>query len=402
MIYFIRLLSKNIKREEIPMRTSKIISGALATVMVASTLAIGGVSASAATVKKPTKVKAVNTTSGIKITWKKVNGAKKYKVYRGKKVIKTVKKAKYTDKKAKAGKTYKYAVKAVKGKKTSKASKKVSVTRLKKPTLSSVKATATGIKATWKAVKGAAKYQVFRKSTGKYAKVATVKTKTYTDKKAVSGTKYSYKVKAVKGKSTSVASAAKSATYLAKVTNIKITPQKEASTLTYTWDAVKGATGYTVTDRISGKKVADVTTNSIVIKPETTNITYVSYEIVATKGTVKSAANDLGMLFVPAGSYFTDKADNTVHAKVALKVGEKYEAGSYGNSLKATVTQVSGEDVATEKDFVITANKAGTAQFKVEFDKETQTVVTEYLKAAGYTFQNDLSALVAYVDVTVE
>ena len=86
------------------MRTSKIISGALAVVMAASTLAIGGVAASAATLKAPTNVQVVNTTNTLRITWKKVAGAKKYKIYRGKKLYHTTTKVKYYDNKAKAGK----------------------------------------------------------------------------------------------------------------------------------------------------------------------------------------------------------------------------------------------------------------------------------------------------------
>ena len=42
-------------------KSTKIISTALAALTVASTMAVGAVSASAATVKKPTGVKAANT-----------------------------------------------------------------------------------------------------------------------------------------------------------------------------------------------------------------------------------------------------------------------------------------------------------------------------------------------------
>lgn len=388
------------------MKTSKIISGALAAVMVASTMAVGGVAASAATVKKPTKVKAVNTTKGIKISWKKVKGAKKYKVYRGKKVLKTVKKAKYTDKKAKAGKKYKYAVKAVKGSAVSKASKKVSVTRLKKPTLSSVKATAEGIKATWKKVKGATKYIVYRKSTGKYAKLATVKAKTYTDKKVTSGTAYSYKVKAVKGTSKSVASAAKSATFLAMPTGMKFTADKAASKVTLSWNAVKGAASYTVysLDINTGKttKLQDVKTPSVVIAPETKNIDVLYYSIVAKNGSVSSAATGTAFLFVPADSYYTDPADKTVHAKVTLKVGEKYNAAAGVTADGVEVKQLNGEDVASlDKDYTVTAKKAGTTQIQVKFTSEVGKNLLKALAEYGYSFSNDLSAGIAYLDVTV-
>ena len=143
--------------------------------MAASTLAVGSISVSAASVKKPTKVKAVNVTKGIKITWKKVKGAKKYRVYRGKKKLTTTKKTKYTDKKAKAGKTYKYTVKAVKGKKVSKKSKAYKVVRLTKPKMTAVTSAMEGASVQWKKVKGAKKYMVYRGKT----KIATVKGTSY-------------------------------------------------------------------------------------------------------------------------------------------------------------------------------------------------------------------------------
>lgn len=387
------------------MRTSKIISGALAVVMAASTLAIGGVAASAATLKAPTNVQVVNTTNTLRITWKKVAGAKKYKIYRGKKLYHTTTKVKYYDNKAKAGKKYTYCVKAVKGKTVSKASKKVSATRLKKTTVT-VKAVTGGIKASWKAVKGASKYDLYRKTTGKkYSKIATLKSKTYTDQKATSGIKYTYKVKAVKGTSSSASSEGKSATYLAPVETAKFTADKPASKLTLTWNIVKGATGYTVYDGNTNAKIADVTEPKIELAPETKNIDVVNYTIVATKGSVKSEEFATAALFIPAGSYFTDPADNTVHAVVKIKAGEKYTAGSYGNAVEPapTVTQLSGEDVATiDKDFNVTGVKAGTAQFKVEYDGAVKDLLNAYFAETNYSFQNDLSAGVAYLDLTVE
>ncbi|MBQ5398957.1 MAG: hypothetical protein IIU14_05950 [Ruminococcus sp.] len=392
------------------MKTSKIISGALAAVMVASTLAIGGVSASAATVKKPAKVKAVNTKNSVKITWKKVKGAEKYKVYRGKKVIKTVKNTKYYDKKAKAGKTYKYCVKAVKGSAVSKASKKVKITRLKKPAMTSVASAANGIKVDWKSVKGASKYTVYRKSTGKYAKLATVKTLTYTDTKAVSGTTYSYKVKAVNGKSTSVASDAKSAAFLEAVEAIK--PVIDGSDLTLTWGAAKGATAYKVYDENS-KLLGTAKDTSFTTTLTKSNISILTYTVVATNGSVKSAAASITFPFVPKGSYFTDK-DGNIHAKVTIKAGESYTDGKKAGELVASMTtgtaievsQVSGADVATvSKDYTITGVKAGEAQFRVKYNDVTAKLLKSFLtstnKDGKYIYQNELTTGVAFVDVTV-
>ena len=110
-------------------KSVKIISTAMAAMMAASMLTVGAASASAAKLKKPTSVKAANTSKGIKLTWKSAKGAKKYTVYRGKKALKTLKKLTYTDTTAKAGKKYTYTVRSVNGKKAA-VSKSVSVYRL--------------------------------------------------------------------------------------------------------------------------------------------------------------------------------------------------------------------------------------------------------------------------------
>lgn len=80
----------------------------------------------ASTIKKPTIKVKTSGFEGLKISWSKVSGAKKYYVYRAtsksgtyKKVAETTKLS-YTDKKISQNKTYYYKVKAVNGKTTSK------------------------------------------------------------------------------------------------------------------------------------------------------------------------------------------------------------------------------------------------------------------------------------------
>ncbi len=92
--------------------------------MMIAALSMGTMGVQAASLKAPTISKGSNTTSGIKITWKKESSAKGYYVYRGTKSsslkkIATVKSSKtsYTDTTAKAGKTYYYAVASYSGNK---------------------------------------------------------------------------------------------------------------------------------------------------------------------------------------------------------------------------------------------------------------------------------------------
>lgn len=112
-------------------------------------------------------------------------------------------------------------------------------------------ATKTSIRLTWKKVKKADGYQVYRynKSTKKYQKVATVKTNTYTDKKLKTATVYQYKVRAYRksGKKTvtgKYSNVIKAATSPQKVTAVKA--KRVKSKVKLTWKKVKGADGYEI------------------------------------------------------------------------------------------------------------------------------------------------------------
>lgn len=159
----------------------------------------------------PTLSEVSNTKDGVKVTWKKVTGAKGYYIYR--KVsgswtkVGTVKSGatlNFTDKKAAAGKTYSYTVKAYAGNKAGSyntTGKKIM--RLTQPALPTVANKSAGVKVTWKKVTGAKGYYIYRKvAGGKYTKIGTVKngnTLTFTDKKAVKKKTYYYTVQAYSG-----------------------------------------------------------------------------------------------------------------------------------------------------------------------------------------------------------
>lgn len=159
-------------------------------------------------------VKTANANSGVTVKWSKSAGATGYIVYRktteGWTKIATVKGAStvsYTDKTAKAGITYKYTVKAYYGSYASAYNTSgVEIRRLTMPTLKSAVSSKSGITLKWTKVAGASGYIVYRKTTGGWAKVATVKGNskiTYLDKSAKKGVTYKYTVRAYYGKSTS-------------------------------------------------------------------------------------------------------------------------------------------------------------------------------------------------------
>lgn len=385
-------------------KSTKIVSAAMATLMAASTLAVGSVSVSAASVKKPTKVKAVNVTKGIKISWKKVKGAKKYQVFRGKKKIKTVKKKTFTDKKVKAGKTYKYYVKAVKGKKNSKKSKAAKVVRLTKPTVSSVKNAKSGSTVAWKKVKGAKKYYVYSGS----KKVATTTKLNYTYTKVASGKTYSYKVKAVNGKSTSVASAAKKYMFLAAPA---ATYKIENGKVVLTWGKVNGATSYIVameTAGVNGLKNVGTATATTYTDDLGANPAGFQYAVYAANGNYKSAAGTVSFAYYTDDMYFTDK-DGNLHVKLALKKGDTYAEGKYIAALLKDsdyAVSIADEDsakVVSVSGNVITAVAAGEGTVVVELknDAAQKTVYDKVCAVTGKKFGNELKTGKVYVNVTV-
>ncbi|MBD9054978.1 MAG: DUF4430 domain-containing protein [Eubacterium ventriosum] len=156
----------------------------------------------------PATVKVAKTAYNIvKLTWTKADNATKYQVYRkvGKNSkfvnIATTTSLKYTDKKVKTGKKYYYKVVAVNEKGETVDSKTVKAIPKAKKLKVKAKKKAGRTVLSWKKVKGATGYKVYRstKKNGKYKKVKTITKKSLVTFKAKkSNKKYYYKVVAYK------------------------------------------------------------------------------------------------------------------------------------------------------------------------------------------------------------
>lgn len=169
--------------------------------------------------RAPSSVKAASKSNGVKITFAKVAGAASYDIYRksgsaaAKKIANTTKTS-YVDEKAPGGKKSTYTVVAVASNASytnSAQSAGSSVTLPKAVSGLKAKAVKGGAKISFKKVKGAKNYIIYRaaKKNGKYKKVTTLKANktSYTDKKAGKGKNF-YKVVTKKGKTYSPASKA--------------------------------------------------------------------------------------------------------------------------------------------------------------------------------------------------
>lgn len=160
------------------------------------------IEAYAATLSKPAVTVTNTAPTTVKLSWKKVKGAKKYIVYRsnkkskGYKAIKTLTKTSYSNTKLTCGKKYYYKVAAVKGNKKAN-SKVVTVTakpaKMSKPSVSS---NCKSITVSWKKASAVTGYQVYSVTDG--AVLTTTKSTTFTQSGlGLSATKQ-YKVRAYK------------------------------------------------------------------------------------------------------------------------------------------------------------------------------------------------------------
>ncbi len=199
----------------------------------------------------------------IQISWKSVDNADGYKVFRKKNTdkewtaIKTgVKGTSYTDTTAKCGQKYYYTVRAYKGKTNFLGAfdkKGLSATAVpKSPRLKSTECIDfSTIKICWDKVEGASGYYILRKTgTENYEKIGqTTGGKTeFSDLSPICGTKYTYTVKAyrtVDGKNIcGVYPTGISGTAYTTAPQSKGYTSTSADKLTLRWDKVKGASGY--------------------------------------------------------------------------------------------------------------------------------------------------------------
>lgn len=246
-----------------------------------------------------------NTPTGtIKITWKAVPGAEGYRVYRkasdGEWILLAIQSGtSYTDTADLAyGSTYTYTVRAYNGSDLSwYNSKGLAVAKLSSPVLLKAENSTGGIKITWKAVKGASGYRVYRKTAGgSWARIINSTTAvSYTDKSSLSGgTKYYYTVRALKGSSLSWYN-----TTGVSETKLSIPSLSSAKKVTggikITWASVKGASGYYVYRKAPGGSWTRMaSTSSTSYTHKTTSVNYI-YTVRAYKGSDLSWYNSSGI-----------------------------------------------------------------------------------------------------------
>mgnify|MGYP000402873258 FL=1 len=198
----------------------KFLPIAMAAVMSMSAVAVSAVSANAveplntpvqyaqvarANLATPKISKAESVYGGVKLTWNKVNGAAKYRVYyKGRKgwtrMVDTTSTS-YIDKDVSSGRNYTYTVRCISadGKSFTSGydSKEQLVKYIAAPEISKLESVNGGVKISWGKVSGATKYRVYYKGSKGWTKMVDTTSTSYIDKDVSSGRNYTYTVRCI-------------------------------------------------------------------------------------------------------------------------------------------------------------------------------------------------------------
>ena len=224
----------------------------LSATAVSSTV-VGAVSSNLAT---PKISKTENVNGGVKLTWSKVKGAEKYRVYyKGSKgwtrMVDTTSTS-YIDKDVSSGKNYTYTVRCINSSATKFTSgydsKGKSVKYISAPKITKAESVDGGVKISWNKSSGAEQYRVYYKGRKGWTRMVDTTSTSYIDKDVSSGKNYTYTVRCLnksKNKFTSgYNSTGKSIKYVSapKISKTEAT----YNSVTLNWDKVNGAEKYRV------------------------------------------------------------------------------------------------------------------------------------------------------------
>ena len=197
-------------------------------------------------------VKIDTNTGKPSLSWKKVDGAAKYAIYRDGELLTTVTGTSYADTSSAIDTKYAYMVQAL-GKTEAlngNPSKEISATAgIAKPAVKgSVDAVSGKPVLTWNAVEGAVKYEIYRstKSNKSYKLLDTVETLSFEDTSVSAGKTYYYQVKAVGEVSKSADSSYVKLTGKCGTPIITVSASESSGKPVLSWEKISGAKKYTV------------------------------------------------------------------------------------------------------------------------------------------------------------
>lgn len=201
------------------MKTKRIVSLLVSVIMAVGTVTAVPFTASAVETNAPvvsaqsaktslatpkiTKAESVN--NGVKISWERVNGATRYRVYykgsKGWTRLADTTSTAYTDKAVSSGKNYTYTVRCLsadaKRFTSGYDSKGKSVKFLSVPKITKTENVYGGVKLTWNKVSGAEKYRVYYKKNNEWKGLGNTTSTSFNDTKAMSDHNYTYTVRCI-------------------------------------------------------------------------------------------------------------------------------------------------------------------------------------------------------------
>lgn len=201
------------------MKTKRIVSLLVSVIMAVGTVTAVPFTASAVETNAPvvsaqsaktslatpkiTKAESVN--NGVKISWGRVNGATRYRVYykgsKGWTRLADTTSTAYTDKAVSSGKNYTYTVRCLsadaKRFTSGYDSKGKSVKFLSVPKIKKTENVYGGVKLTWNKVSGAEKYRVYYKKNNEWKGLGNTTSTSFIDTKAMSDHNYTYTVRCI-------------------------------------------------------------------------------------------------------------------------------------------------------------------------------------------------------------
>ena len=324
--------------------------------------------------------KAESVYGGVKLTWSKVKGAEKYRVYyKGSKgwtrMVDTTSTA-YTDKAVSSGKNYTYTVRCISADAKRFTSgyngKGKSIKYVAAPEISKVESVNGGVKISWNKSNGAEKYRVYYKGSKGWTRLADTTSTAYTDKAVSSGKNYTYTVRCINSSANKFTSG-----YNGKGKSIKYVaaPKISKAEATYnsvkiSWGKVNGAEKYRVyyKSRKGWTRMVDTTSTSYIDKDVSSGKTY-TYTVRC----INSSANRFTSGYDAKGVTVTTPVKTSVkldRTSLTLTKGKTY-------TLKTTVTGTnkavswssSNSSVASvDKNGKVTAKTKGTATITAKVD----------------------------------
>ena len=345
--------------------------------------------------------KAESINGGVKISWGKVNGAEKYRIYyKGSKgwtrMVDTTSTS-YIDKDVSSGKTYTYTVRCINSSATKFTSgyngKGKSIKYIAAPEISKLESVNGGVKISWNKSNGAEKYRIYYKGSKGWTRMVDTTSTSYIDKDVSSGKNYTYTVRCIstdakrftsgyngKGKSIKYVAAPKISKTEATYNSVKIS-----------WGKVNGAEKYRVYVK-NGKswtRIADTTSTTFTDNNVNAEKTYTyTVRCINSSATKFTSGYDSKGITVTAPVKPSVKLDRT---SLTLTKGKTY-------ALKATVTGTnkavswssSNASVASvDKNGKVTAKTKGTATITAKVDGVSASCKVTVNESAKTTIKLD-------------